>query len=938
MKRALATLVIIIILIIPVYAQVTGDGSKGNPYTGTINSNFTISGTKYFVGTLLVKGGTLTISPGAIVIARSDKSVIRVTDTGKLDARGTATNRILFTADIDGDPEYGKLSDIWGNITILAPGPHYISYATIENGRRTAPRLPDMYGGGIHIGSSPVSITHTTIRQSRATYGGAISVAAGASPVISDCIITGNNAIKNGGAIYIAGGASPVISNCIISGNSADENGGAIHNSGTSAVITNTIIHGNASSSPTLTGGAIYSTASALQIVNSVIANNSSPAPEGHSLAINNSPNAHIVNTIIWGGSNHLSLTGGTPSDIFDYCAIEGATFDGCLTLSGNNTDPDGPHFTDPGNGDFSIAFASPCRDSGADTHADVTIPVTDMNGKKRIGTTDMGAREVRYSRWSGRITDWNKVLAWEDAVSPGSTDIIIPAGLTRYPVVTPASFTLSSGLTMIVEPGAKVSFTTLTNNGTIDLQNEGHTRASLMADSYNGSGGSLNMGLFLEAGPGGSEWWHYIAVPATVSKTLFTTIEPDMLVRYDETRVVSAVVDGWQWHDGYGGTTPFSELNAKEGYDVSVSSDATMRFTDLKSITTSLGTINLPFSGSGKDTTIYGYSLLGNSLTCGIDWNKVTYSHSHNLIRHAYYIRTADGSEASYVNGVGTNGATAHIAPLQGFFVRTRATGTSLTIPNSAREHNEAPRFKAAEQIPLIRLALTSGSQSDETVIRFAPEATMGFDGLLDASKPFTHVGRTLRIYSELFNEQYSINSIPWPAVRTRIPLSLVIHEEGEYTITSTQLQALGTYRAALVDELTGRRSDLSVNNGYSFKASAGTITGRFSLEIIPAAKKTPVVAEGESNRPGTEAESSLKIWSAQGSILLLPQGDEWDGVSCRVRIFDITGRVITAVNDQRFTPGEMKEFPVSGSGGLLIVEVINGEKRHLEKVVLSK
>src|SRR5690606_26725507 len=102
------------------------------------------------------------------------------------------------------------------------------------------------------------------------------------------------------------------------------------------------------------------------------------------------------------------------------------------------------------------------------------------------------------------------------------------------------------------------------------------------------------------------------------------------------------------------------------------------------------------PFSGSGKDTAMFGYSLIGNSLTCGINWDQVVYSHGTDILRHGYYVRTTSGEEASHVDGVGTNGATAHIAPLQGFFVRTRSVDTYITIPDIAREHNDAPRFKS--------------------------------------------------------------------------------------------------------------------------------------------------------------------------------------------------------------------------------------------------
>ncbi|MDX9926946.1 MAG: right-handed parallel beta-helix repeat-containing protein [Bacteroidales bacterium] len=908
MKRILLLSVLAVIQFLPVTAQFLGDGSMGNPYRGTLAGAFTISGTKYFTGTIIIDNEQLTIAPGTILIAATGTSGILVNGTGQLNAQGTSSSRILITSNSDLDGTYGEPTDTWGNITLISSGVSNISYCTIENGRRLATRI-GYYGGGLYLGTSSVTVTSTTIRNCIAGYGGAIIVAGTTSPVISGCIITGNSAIEQGGAIYVAGGSSPV--------------------------ITNTIIYSNSSLSTTRSGGSVASIASSPKIINTTIAYSSSPAAGGKSVYLENSPDARIINTIIWGSSDNIGLSG-TPSSVIEYCAIEGTSLAGCLTLNSSNTDPEGPNFTNPGSGDFTIAFISPCRDSGTDSYPGVTVPLTDYAGGQRIGQTDIGAYEIRYSRWVGRTTDWTRPLGWDKGVRPGTTDVIIPAGVATYPTVAPGpSFTLNAGLTMIIEPGARVTLSSLTNNGTLVLRADANAYATLITGSYSGAGGNANVDLFLTSGPTG-EWWHYIASPATVSKTAFTDIEPELLVRYDESKVLTDVSDGWQWHDGYGGTTPFSNLNAKEGYDVSVASDVIMTYRNLKSLTTSMGRIDLPFSGSGGDTTVFGYSLLGNSLTCGINWDLVTYSHEHKLIRHAYYLRTASGEEASYVNGVGTNGATAHIAPLQGFFVRTRATGTYITIPDNAREHTAAPRFKSAEQIPLIRLQFSSSTQTDETVVRFDPEATTGFDGLLDASKPFSHVKGHIKIYSETGGENYSINAIPWPTQKTSIPLTLGIHEAGTYKISGSQFQTFAGYTVVLTDRLTGSRTGLDGKAGYSFQAAEGTISGRFTLDIIPAEKKA--IAAGEENKPEVIQETSLRIYSAPGRVCILPQGSGWDGTAGKVRIFDITGRVVFMSDNERLYSGELKEFQAPGNGGLLIVEVVTGQKRYLEKIVLAR
>jgi hypothetical protein len=46
----------------------------------------------------------------------------------------------------------------------------------------------------------------------------------------------------------------------------------------------------------------------------------------------------------------------------------------------------------------------------------------------------------------------------------------------------------------------------------------------------------------------------------------------------------------------------------------------------------------------------------------------------------------------------------------------------------------------------------------------------------------------------------------------------------------------------------------------------------------------------------------------------------------------------MIVAANDERFNSGELKEYHPSSAGGLLIVEVMTGGRRYLEKIVLTR
>ncbi|HZM13781.1 MAG TPA: right-handed parallel beta-helix repeat-containing protein, partial [Bacteroidales bacterium] len=740
MKRTILLLTMLFLIAGTAIAQISGNGTLSNPYHGINSGNFTITGTKYFDGNLGVSSGTLTLTAGTKLICISKYACILISGSGQLNAQGTASRLILISADLDTDGNFGEPTDFWGNIYMTSTGVSTLDYCTIERGRRT--RFSYL-GGAVHIGSGSVTINHSTIRYCSAYKGGGVYIETGASTTISNTLFLDNTATDHGGAIFITGGSSPVIA---------------------SAVFRN-----NSSLSATLKGGTIAILSGSPVIVNSTVVYSESPAPDGKSIYLENSPNAKIVNTIIWGGSAHTGFSG-TPSSVFDYCAIEGVSFVGCITLNSNNTASDGPNFINPAGGNFNLAYISPLRDIGADSYAGVTIPPTDFIGSGRVFITDMGAYEMIYSRWHGGTTTWTAGANWDGGFVPGTTHIVIPSGTSSYPTAAPGpAFILNSDLTLTIHPGAQATFSALTNNGNIELHADATGMASLLTNSFSGAGGSLNVDIRLKATTPDTYLWHYIAPPVTVSKTVFTDIEPYNLMLYDESKVTTDVVQGWQWHDGYNGTTGFNMLEAKKGYQVMVDNDITMVFRNLTSLTTSMGQINLPFSGSGGDISLYGYSLLGNSLTCGLNWDLVTFTGD---VKNGIYL-WQDGVDVSYVNGVGTNGGSGHIPPLQGFFVKTRAIGTSITIPDNAREHNATPRYKSAQVIPLVRLTLVSPKSEDETVIRLESMATNDFDDEFDAGKMFAITSKRALIYSEMNGENYSINSVPWPDTKTVIPLT---------------------------------------------------------------------------------------------------------------------------------------------------------------------
>ncbi|MCU0410879.1 MAG: hypothetical protein MUC70_06230 [Bacteroidales bacterium] len=137
----------------------------------------------------------------------------------------------------------------------------------------------------------------------------------------------------------------------------------------------------------------------------------------------------------------------------------------------------------------------------GTDSYPGVTIPSRDITNVARVHITDIGAYEMLYSLWTGTNgTSWSDPSNWAGKRVPGNTNVIIPGGLANYPTSAPGpTFTLNSGLEMIMEPGSRATFNSLTNNGTINLQSDPSGIASLMTGSFSYDGQLLWYGRLTE-------------------------------------------------------------------------------------------------------------------------------------------------------------------------------------------------------------------------------------------------------------------------------------------------------------------------------------------------------------------------------------------------------------------------------------------------------
>jgi hypothetical protein len=219
------------------------------------------------------------------------------------------------------------------------------------------------------------------------------------SPMVTDCIFTGNFAMS-GGAVYNKSG-SPMFANCSFSGNQAMGGGGAATNAG-GALLVNCTVAGNTAK----TGGGLYN-------------------------YIHGSPT--VTNCVFWdnkdenvtGATAQISVSGVEP--VVRFCCIQdGDPNDANIPFGGaaNNNIDDNPCFAVPGywdagglwvEGDYQLLPTSPCIDVGdnnevpadsadLDEDENTSEPAPwDLAGRPRIAdgdgngeaVVDMGCYEV---------------------------------------------------------------------------------------------------------------------------------------------------------------------------------------------------------------------------------------------------------------------------------------------------------------------------------------------------------------------------------------------------------------------------------------------------------------------------------------------------------------------------------------------------------------
>ncbi len=473
---------------------------------------------------------------------------------------------------------------------------------------------------------------------------------------------------------------------------------------------------------------------------------------------------------------------------------------------------------------------------------------------------------------------------------------------------ITINNLTVETGGIVEVLPGKSLTIngTSNTNSGTIKLLSDASGTATLIGNIE----GNAEVQQYLTGN--GRNWW-YLASPLSVASS--SVFSGDKIGKYVEDYLNDN--DGNTNAPYY--TSPFSTsetLVPGRGYIIKRAS------TDAATYTFTGGTLNngdvtITPTRTGNEAAKRGFNLVGNPYPSYIDWNAVYASLplNHNM-RNAIWFRTYDIEKSAMVfHTYGDGDAVPEItspliAPMQAFWVKVAADGSNgaLTFKNAHRSHYATSanplKVKAAENRPRLRMVISNGTNTDETLIVGKSYASNTLDSY-DIEKMSADNIAIPEIYSVVGSEELVINSLNTLTGGTSISLGFRTGQSGTFNLQATQLENIDA-KVILVDKLTSTETELKAGTAYTFTSDATTTTDRFSLVL-----RTPGVVTGVDN-----AASNLKVSATQGSIVICGTTP-----GSTVRVFNTVGQQLAST----IATGSRTELHRDFTPGIYLVKVNN-------------
>ncbi len=334
------------------------------------------------------------------------------------------------------------------------------------------------------------------------------------------------------------------------------------------------------------------------------------------------------------------------------------------------------------------------------------------------------------------------------------------------------------------------------------------------------------------------------------------------------------------------------------------------------------------------------GFNLVGNPYPSYLNWELV-YAASTNLKSTIWFRTQTNDATPAYVfdtynalNQVGTNNNKAmavnkYIPPTQGFWVRVNdgyTTGELLTN-NSMRSHADAATnmLKANSSVNskanIIRLVISDGIYSDETIITTHAKASNGYDEY-DSQKMFNPDNTVPEIYTINQDEKLVINGLNNIEQELSIPLGFVAGKNSTYSIQASELSGFDGYTIYIKDKTLNITSEISGNQTYTFNSEAGDISNRFDILFKSGSATTGL---------GDDMETAdlIEVTANNNGLKITNNGN----MQANIRIINSNG---SYVYSNSVNPG-ISNINTSLNSGIYIIEINYNANKSWKKIILN-
>jgi hypothetical protein len=564
---------------------------------------------------------------------------------------------------------------------------------------------------------------------------------------------------------------------------------------------------------------------------------------------------------------------------------------------------------------------------SGWITSTDVAVDLSNIGsvGLRQGGSTTAPALKIDGIRvatsWADIVGteqvftgtgNWTDVARWNSGAVPatasaatidGNATVSTAASITELKINNTRSLTIANTGQLTVNR-------TLTNNaGTTGLViKSDNTGTGSLINNTAGVSATIERYITGEPASGASTKYHLVSHPFTADYTAGAW-SGSYLYNYNEP--TGEYVPN--------GSSESTTMFATKGYMIYYPG-ASKLYSHTGTLHTGTSTIPATYTAG----TYAGLNLVANMYPSPLDFDVAAAWGGAAAISTKIWIWSSTaGNYGSHIrSGANTNNVTNIIPVGQGFFVEATATG-DLTIANTAQAHNNTQLYlkNGADLQNSLSMKVSGNNFSDEIIVQFREDATTGYDDQIEAKK-LTGQNEAPQLSSVITdNMKLSINSLPFSATTTIVPLNFSLNAESEVSFNVSNLESFDQSSTIfLEDKLLNQMIDLRETPTCTFTHSTGNDALRFNLHFYGV------------NTTGELAVKDYNIWSTVDHINIhIPA---LTGQKALVVLYDLLGHQLLS---QQLNLGSPTTIAVPQFNGMGIVKVISGGNVYSEKVFIQ-